>query len=687
MGKKQQSKPKKHKHRTEEGHIGTLDITRSGMGFVIVDSLQKDILVRPSDLNRAFHGDKVRVTITRDKGSRSEGVVTEVIERKQTEYIGRLEANKDFAFFIADGSRKVPDFYVPTQALNNAKDGDRVVVKFVGWNKTDKNPHGAVVSVLDDRDTNDMAMKEILVGSGFPLNFSDDALEEAHRLPDIIGAAEIAKRKDLRDILTFTIDPVDAKDFDDAISFRKLKSGVYEIGVHIADVSHYLEEGSELDNEAFERATSVYLPDRVLPMLPERISNELCSLRPHEDKLTFSCVFQITAKGEIRQYWIGRTAIHSNHRFTYEDVQTIIDTKEGLYSDEILILNDLAQQFRKQRFKKGAINFSSQEVRFKLDEDGRPIGIVVKESKASHQLIEEFMLLANKTVAENVSKIKVNKKPVPFPYRVHDQPDQEKLLPFVAFAKKFGYHFDTSSPDGIAASFNDMLQRVAGKPEQHVLEQLGIRTMAKAIYTTENIGHYGLSFEHYCHFTSPIRRYPDVIVHRVLQDCLNNKPKPDKKMDEKCKHSSERERAAMESERAANKYKQVEFMKQFVGDEFDAVVSGVASFGFWAETVEHKCEGLVSVQSLLDYDDFRHMEEDYALVGRRSGRSFRMGDKVRVKLVAANLTKRQLDYEWVLHVDETTEGSSAKSKPRDKKEKNKTKNKPAGKTPPTKKRR
>lgn len=687
MAKKQQAKPKKQKHRAEEGYVGTLDITRSGMGFVIVDNLQKDILVRPSDINRAFHGDKVRVVITKDRGSRSEGIVTEVLERKQTEYIGRLEANKDFAFFIADGSRKVPDFYVPTQSLNNAKDGDRVVVKFVGWNKTDKNPHGAVVSVLDDRDTNDMAMKEILVGSGFPLNFSDDALEEAHRLPDMISSAEIANRKDLRDILTFTIDPVDAKDFDDAISFRKLKSGVYEIGVHIADVSHYLEEGSELDKEAFERATSVYLPDRVLPMLPERISNELCSLRPHEDKLTFSCVFQITAKGEVKQYWIGRTATHSNHRFTYEDVQKIIETKEGLYSSEILILNDLAQHFRKQRFKKGAINFSSQEVRFKLDEDGKPIGIVVKESKQSHQLIEEFMLLANKTVAENVTKIKVNKKPVPFPYRVHDQPDQEKLLPFVAFAKKFGYHFDTSTPDGIASSFNDMLQRVAGKPEQHVLEQLGIRTMAKAIYTTENIGHYGLSFEHYCHFTSPIRRYPDVIVHRVLQDCLNNKPQADKKMAEKCKHSSERERAAMESERAANKYKQVEFMKQFVGEEFDAVVSGVASFGFWAETVEYKCEGLVSVQSLLDYDDFRHMEEDYALVGRRSGRSFRMGDKVRVKLVAANLTKRQLDYEWVLYVEDTADGQSVKPKPKDKKEKQKTKTKPAGKPTPSRKHR
>jgi ribonuclease R len=478
-------------------------------------------------------------------------------------------------------------------------------------------------------------------------------MEEALRQPDLIAQEELKQRKDMRDILTFTIDPVDARDFDDAISFRKLKNGIYEIGVHIADVSHYLEEGSPLDQEAYERATSVYLPDRVLPMLPERISNELCSLRPHEDKLTFSCVFQITAKGDVKQYWIGRTVIHSNHRFTYEDVQEIIETGKGLYHEEVLLLNGLAQQFRKQRFKSGAINFSSQEVRFKLDEDGKPIGIVVKESKESHQLIEEFMLLANRTVAENISKVRVNRKEIPFPYRVHDQPDEEKLTPFVEFAKKYGYHFDTRSPAGIAASFNDMLQRVHGKPEQHVLEQLGIRTMAKAVYTSENIGHYGLSFEYYCHFTSPIRRYPDVMVHRIVAQVLAEKARVDKKLEEKCKHCSERERAAMESERAANKYKQVEFMKQFVGEEFDAVISGVASFGFWAETVEHKCEGLVSVQSLLDYDDFRHVESEYALVGRRSGRSFRMGDKVRVKLLSANLAKRQLDYEWVLYVEDS----------------------------------
>jgi len=657
------SKGKKKREKTEKGLVGTLDITRSGMGFVIVENQQRDILVRPSDINRAFHGDKVRVTITRERGNRAEGVVTDVVERKQTEFIGQVEVNRDFAFFIPDTARKMPDFYIPVNALNQAKDGDRVVVKMTGWAKGDKNPHGTVITVLDEKDTNDLAMKEILVEAGFPLEFSDDAMEQALRLPDKTSEDELSGRRDMRDVLTFTIDPADAKDFDDALSIRKLKSGLYEIGVHIADVSHYLEEGSLLDQEAFERATSVYLPDRVLPMLPERISNELCSLRPHEDKLTFSCVFQISPKGEVRQYWIGRTVIHSNHRFTYEDAQEIIEKGEGHYSNEIQILNDLAQHFRKQRFRKGAINFSSQEVRFRLDESGKPLGIVVKESKESHQLIEEFMLLANLTVAEYVAKLKVNRKEVPFPYRVHDQPDQEKLQPFVAFARKFGYEFDTSAPEGISSSFNEMLQKVKGRPEQHVLEQLGIRTMAKAVYTTENIGHYGLSFEYYCHFTSPIRRYPDVMVHRILQECLDGKPRMDKKMEEKCKQSSARERSAMEAERAANKYKQVEYMKQFVGEEFDAVISGVASFGFWAETVEHKCEGLVSVQSLLDYDDFRHMEADYALVGRRSGRSFRMGDKIRVKLVSANQAKRQLDFEWVLFVeDEDFQANKEKGK-------------------------
>jgi len=654
MGRKNSKKKKKEKQKPKHGHDqtlkGVLDVSRSGTGFVVVENMPVDILIRPDDFGTALHGDTVRVKIkdAKDKHKRQRGVITEVINRKQTEFVGSLQMNKGFAFFVADTDKKMPDIFVHASKFNAAKDRDRVVVKIVEWEKDGKRPVGEVVTVLDKEDENDMAMKEILLQYGFPLQFPDDALEEAARIADVITLQEIKKRKDIREILTFTIDPVDAKDFDDALSFRILKNGNYEIGVHIADVSHYLEEGTVLDKAAYEKATSVYLPDRVNPMLPEHISNVLCSLRPHEDKLTFSCIFQITPKGDVKQYWLGKTIIHSDHRFTYEEVQEIIETKDGLYIDEILVLNKLAQQMRNERFRKGAISFSSQEVRFKLDEKKKPIGIMIKESKEAHQLIEEFMLLANRYVAENLGKIKLNDKPVPFPYRIHDNPDEEKLLPFIAFAKKFGHSFDTSSPDAIAASFNQMLKAVHGKPEQHVLEQLGIRTMAKAKYTIENVGHYGLGFDHYCHFTSPIRRYPDVLVHRILEQALNNKIVPNKKLEEKCKHCSEKERAAMEAERAANKYKQVEYMQNFLGDEFEGVISGVASFGFWVETIEHKCEGLVSVNSLLEYDDFKHVETDYSLVGMRSGRTFRMGDKVWIKVVAANLTKRQLDYEWVV---------------------------------------
>ncbi|HTI08063.1 MAG TPA: ribonuclease R [Puia sp.] len=628
---------------------GRLDVTRSGMGFVIVEGREQDILIRPSDFNTALHGDTVRVRVRNNSGKsgRSQGEVVEVVERKQMEFLGHVELSQSFAFFIAETDKPMPDIYIPLPQLNGATNHDKVIVRILEWEKN-KKPQGEVIQVLDKGDANDQAMKEILLENGFPLFFPEEVTEESERLPDLIAASEIEKRKDIRGILTFTIDPVDAKDFDDAISIRTLKNGSLEIGVHIADVSHYVEPETALDKEAYGRATSVYLPDRVNPMLPERISNELCSLRPHEDKLTFSTIFQMNAKGEVKQHWIGKTVIHSDHRFTYEEVQEIIEQKTGLYQPEIEILNDIAQRLRKQRFKKGAINFSSTEVRFKLDEKGKPIGIMVKESKEAHQLVEEFMLLANRTVAEDVGKIKLNKKPIPFPYRVHDTPDKEKLLPFIEFAKKYGHQFDTKTPQAIAESFNQMLLDVKGRPEQHVLEQLGIRTMAKAIYTTENIGHYGLGFEHYCHFTSPIRRYPDVLVHRILQECLEEKFEIDKKLEAKCRHSSERERAAMESERAANKYKQVEYMQDFLGEEFEGVISGVASFGFWVETVAHKCEGLVSINSLLEYDDFRHNEADYSLVGRRSGRQFRMGDKVTIKVVAANLAKRQLDYEWVI---------------------------------------
>lgn len=643
MSKKESEKKTR---RQQKSLTGKIDITRSGIGYVTINGIEKDIFVRPNDFNGAMHGDTVKVKVSNSRGKRIEGRIEEVLERKQTEFIGNIEVLPNFAFFKPDSQKPIPDFYISVKNLNGAANNDRVVVRLLKWDKDEKKPEGEVISVIQAKDTNDMAMKEILAESGFALSFSQDVLDETAQLPEAFTKEDIAKRRDCRDVLTFTIDPADAKDFDDALSVKKIRDNEYEVGVHIADVSHFVKPGTELDKSAYDRATSVYLPDRVNPMLPERISNELCSLRPAEDKCTFSVIFRII-DAEVKEYWFGKTIIHSNHRFTYEEAQDIIDTRQGPYFEEILLLNNLAQKLRSERFRNGAINFSSTEVKFILDENAKPTGVIIKESTESHQLIEEFMLLANRTVAAHVSKIQVNKKPVPFPYRIHDTPDDEKLKPFVAFAKKFGYEFDMKNEAAVAASFNKLLIDVKGKPEQHVLEQLGIRTMAKAIYTSENVGHYGLGFEHYCHFTSPIRRYPDVMVHRILYDVLENNLVPDKKIEQKCKHCSEQERAAMEAERAGNKYKQVEFMKDYIGDEFEGVISGVSSFGFWVETVKHKCEGLVSVRDLSAYDDFRLDETDYALVGLRSGRKFRMGDLITIKLVSANLGKRQLDFEWV----------------------------------------
>ncbi len=662
MSKKETVGGKKKSSQSEIAK-GRLEISRSGMGFVIVENREKDIMVKPNEFGKAFHGDIVKVQIMnpQDRTKRLEGKISSVVERKQVEFIGNIQVKGNMAFFIAGGNSPMPDFHIELGKLNGAKDGDRVVAKFLKWDKSDKKPEGEIVAIMTSDNEADMAMKEIIVNAGFPLSFDEEVLKAAAALSPNITREELKKRKDCRDILTFTIDPLDARDFDDAISVRNLDNGNYEIGVHIADVSHFVTPGSILDKAAYERATSVYLPDRVNPMLPEKISNELCSLRPNEDKYCFSVIFQITNRAEVKHKWIGRTVIHSNHRFTYEEAQQIIETKDGVHAKPILLLDNLAKQFRKERFDNGAINFSSQEVKFKLDEKGRPIGIMIKESKDSNKLVEEFMLLANRTVAEYVSKIKVNKEPIPFSYRTHDDPDPEKLIPFIAFAKKCGYEFEMKTDKDVAAAFNKLLAAVKGQPEQHVLEQLGIRTMAKAKYTSENVGHYGLGFENYCHFTSPIRRYPDVIVHRVMQSIIDKNLLIDKAMEEKNKHCSDRERAAMEAERAGNKYKQVEYMKQFLGEEFEGIISGVSQFGFWVETVLHKCEGLVSVKDLSEYDDFRHDEANYALVGMRTGITFRMGDHIMIKVVSANLDKRQLDYEWVTNVEGKAKQAASKS--------------------------
>ncbi|MFN4892600.1 MAG: ribonuclease R [Bacteroidota bacterium] len=666
MGRKNNKRVKQAKQVRSLPNIlkGSLEITRSGVGYVRVMGMDLDILIRPGDFNTALHGDQVEVGVKqmRSNGRRMQGTIRRILKRRRTEFIGELEAGKKGMFFLPEYDKPMPDLFIPASKLNGAVSGDRVLVRLLEWDKeATGRPTGEVMTVLTNEEPQEIAMKNILLDAGFPLEFSDEALEEAARIPETITTAEIDSRNDFRNTWTITIDPFNARDFDDALSLRYLDGVWVEVGVHIADVSHYLEAGTSLDEDAYERATSVYLPDRVLPMLPEHLSNVLCSLRPKEDKLTFSAVFEMHSDtGACRKTWFGKTVIHSDRRFTYEEAQQIIETGEGDHSKEILLLNRMARQLRAQRFANGAINFSSQEVRFQLDEQGAPLGITIKESKEAHQLIEEYMLLANRAVAEYLGKVRVKESPLLFPYRTHDDPDREKLLPFVAFAKKFGHRFDISSPESITDSFNQLLQDVQGRPEQHVLEQLGIRTMAKAKYTTENIGHYGLGFEHYCHFTSPIRRYPDVLVHRQLFSALQKTVQIDKKMADKCLHCSERERGAMEAERASNKYLQVRYMQQFLGQEFDGVISGVASFGFWVETVEHKCEGLVSAQSLFEWDDFRHVESDYCLLGMRTGIRFSMGDKVKIRVVAANLAKRQLDYEWVSDLDTSSKKTNVR---------------------------
>ena len=658
MGTKKKT-TKKGKPTTKNTNIttsykGTLDIAKSGMGFVMVSGLEHDILVFPTDFNTALKGDQVLVKITkiRQGTGKKEGKIIEVTKRKQVSFAGTMQVTNKHAFFIPNSIHPMPDIYIPINKLKGAKDKDRVMVQLTNWDKASRKPEGEVISVFTPEQENDLAMKSIVAEAGFALEFSEETLAFARSLSDRISEAEIAKRKDYRKVLTFTIDPFDAKDFDDAISYQVLPNNNIEIGVHIADVSHFVQPNTAVDQEAYERATSVYLPDRVYPMLPERISNELCSLRPHEEKLTFSATFEVDQQGQIVQTWFGKTIIYSDRRFTYEQVQEIIDTKLGDHSKEILWLLDFTQKLRQKRFDNGAINFSSQEVRFTLDEKGKPTGITIKESKESHQLIEELMLKANQLIAEKMDKIKIKKEPIPFPFRIHDQPNEDKLAPFVIFAKKHGYAFNIDTPEHIAHSFNELMLASKGKPEQHVMEQLGIRTMAKAVYTSKNIGHYGLGFDNYCHFTSPIRRYPDILVHRIVASVLNGQPMNDEGLEEKCVHCSERERAAMESERASNKYKQVEFMRSYLGQSFEGIISGVSAFGFWVETVAHKCEGLVSVTTLSKYDDFRLVESDYALVGLRSGRKFNMGDKITIKVVAANLDKRQLDYEWEMNTTE-----------------------------------
>jgi len=630
--------------------VGNIEITQAGYGFVITDALEEDVFISQRNLNRALHGDIVKVLLyARKKQHKVEGEVVEVIERKRETFVGNVEVANKFAFFEAD-SRKMPyDLFIPLEKLNGALDGQKVVARITDWPKKAKNPYGEVVDVLGNPGEHETEMHAILSEFGLPYAFPSEIDDAANAIPDKITEQDYAERRDFRKVVTFTIDPHDAKDFDDALSIEKLDNGNWEIGIHIADVTHYIKPKSILNEEALARATSVYLVDRVVPMLPERLSNGICSLRPQEEKLCFSAVFELNEDVQILDEWFGRTVIYSDRRFTYAEAQEIIDTGEGDYKTEMLKLNELAQKLRNDRFDNGALSFDREEVKFELDDNGKPLRVFSKEHGLSNELVEEFMLLANKRVATFIGGTKEKKKKKTFVYRIHDKPDPEKLERFNRILGRFGHRILMNSATNISRTLNGVLKDVKNKPEQDLVETLAVRSMAKAVYSTSNIGHYGLSFDHYSHFTSPIRRYPDMMVHRLLQHYLDGgESKNKKKYEAFCKHSSEMEVLATEAERASIKYKQVEFMQDKIGIEFDGIVSGVSEYGIYVEIIENKCEGMVAIRNLQD-DFFEYDEDNYWLIGRHSGKVYQLGDKIKIEVLRANLVKKQLDFGLVEH--------------------------------------
>jgi ribonuclease R len=633
---------------------GKISFARSGVAFVIIEGMEQDVFISPRNNKHSLDGDIVKVVIfSSKKGKRPEGEVIEIVERKRETFVGVLELSRKHAFVVPDNSKISVDIFIPLDKLNGAENGQKVIAKMTDWPKTADSPFGEITEILGMPGEMETEMHAILSEYGLPYEFPEEVQQAADQMDTTITADEISKRRDMREVTTFTIDPEDAKDFDDALSLQTLDDGWHEIGIHIADVSHYLQPGTTLDNEAYERGTSVYLVDRVVPMLPEVLSNQACSLRPNEEKLCFSAIFEMNDEGSIRKQWFGRTVILSDRRFTYEEAQEIIEGKEGDMQSEILLMDSMAKKMRAARMTEGAITFDKVEVKFRLDENSHPTGVFFKISKDANKLIEEFMLLANRKVAEFIGKQETLKKS--FVYRVHDDPDDEKLNNFSQFLKKFGYNLRLGSRKIISESLNKILEEVKGKGEANMVETLAIRSMSKAIYTTENIGHYGLSFDYYTHFTSPIRRYPDVLVHRLLQEYLDGgKATDQEKLEFKCKHTSEREKTAAEAERSSIKYMQVEYMRDKVGHVFDGVISGVTDYGMFVELTESRCEGLIRIANIED-DFYVFDEKNYCIKGNLSGNTFQLGDTLRVRVKNADLIRKQLDFELAIGEELTSE--------------------------------